>query len=661
MKYFRAPYSRQIVQSILLLSKAILLVAMVLSLAACKKAGHDVEDDKPEEETPLNPGDGGTVVTTFELVEVKPDPAYPFDRDLYQGVFDGIAIELVKNENGSLFFMVPYEVAEGTKTLRITGFDDKTWTFTVQPSPFKEAATPEVFAEVLDKIKAQNPLGDDPESDRDLQQVFDQLDRVIASTSPEEKRRISLYYLHYQRIIDELLFADFDVLTEQYATTNRSIPLYTAGLMASANRQSNTMSSSLNDKETAALITKFSISILLVGGGAVLVYGGPTIEKALGVAVIIVGITKAKKYKRQLDTHQIKVVGFAYDKIVEGFKGHVPRSVPAVDPANIHKAASSRTSSYSDPVELEFERDTALNIQLARRSLILQDREDTDPLVKSFFTVFGQLETIIETINDAIDWINKRVPFVSYDKLPEETLAEEVEEIYEPLSPEIQQDMTIRFNGMAELASHRWDEEGRLVLHIKPKPFQYTEDIKANLTLTYYNQYHHIEQEFEIKIDACATVQRLLNGGATPKELHDRWYESSCFIGKAYGGGMIGFSDISSNTLNFCIVLANQPIGSGDFGTAVAAATGFRGGGYTDWRLYGPNESYLIAYSNLLAYYQENGTPVSTTGYIWINHPWNNGNEHNEADAQAYRLSFGVVPQKISAQHTIWPMRVVTF
>lgn len=645
----------------------VLSVTSFLMFGCTKKAGIDAIDDiddTPGSTTPVptSPND----VSPFQVVEVAVESS--LSKDNYKGTIGGIAIELFKNDSGHLEFMIPYEIELGSQTLRIPELNNWENIYNVIPSPLQTTATPEFFNDLISDIKDRLPSTLDNADDPAIKEVLDGWDLLVSNASDEEKIRLSMFYLQHETTINELLYTDYTDIGEDIVA-NQPTGLGRMGAAGAGFSTSSTTESGSypTDRQTNALLTKFSVSLVIAGGGAYLIKFGVGMDRAFGVGAAIIGVVKAHDYHTKLMEHNINAVDFAYDKITNDLlQGSAPTR-PLIHTAKAASAfgASSLTSSDSELIEIEFEKEVALPISLLRRPITAGDTPDEgNHLKQSFLALHEQLASIVENMNTAITWVNTYVPFVNYKLIPDVTLPTEVEDAHYPLTAEMLTDMNISMSGHAEFISYRLGEEGELLIKVKPSNGQkHTLDLRATLSLSIQNRYIQLDTEFPVAIDACSAVPLLISQGKNPKDILQSWYEAPCVIGLPYAGGLIGSYDTNIGTGSWTfVIVAPQPIGVADYPTAVSLARGYSGGGYSDWSLPDLESRTSSAIMSILDYYAQNGVSVAVSEYLWRGGIAREATDTQEAAAWVQhipRLYF--TSRDFSTQNTVWPVRDVSF
>jgi len=361
-----------------------LLAILTLLIYSCSKDDEQPNNNSDNVNTPLK-------IEANQSEIIKISYSGELNKEQYDA-FIGDSSYTVYKENDSTLVLSTPNILEGNYEFSVPDLNYKNEIKIIETIL---SETPEILLTNIESAIADfNSDIENEDSEKEIvNSVNSTFSEIIKTASDEEKKQLALFYEANKLIFDDLLYNDFKNSNSQLKVSSKLL----SGKCLFCTSDN----------------FKFKISVLTIGGGALLAkYGGTPLEKAFGVAALTVGFVKAKKFGLKVTNKRLKLIN------------SIINSVPLIG----GKVLSAKQSILS----FSNKQSKKLTLSTENRFLNNTDRNSINEGFVTFFSSYDKLNDIVETINSIITFVNDKIPFstiksLSSFNLPTSTSSESFE------------------------------------------------------------------------------------------------------------------------------------------------------------------------------------------------------------------------------------------
>lgn len=331
-----------------------LLIALsFIFILACSS---DDSEDKTET------SQGGTI-TQLEFVEIEIDN---LTQTTYQANIDGVDIELEKTKPNTLGLYVDMNLPIGDVVLEIPGLN-KNINYTIEEIELLQSVDETISTLSTDLQEfSNNIVVDSPEkavAKGDLEEFINGLSTLDSA----EKENLAIFYQANSAYFQDIFLQ------------NQARPL---------GKSNDNLSH--NELVLAFLVSSAFASSTTWGAGATL--STPIVS---GLLTIVSGVAWATSINLffEIVSNKLKSLNIKFNAV----EGALNRSQNAI-PFNSGE-------------------EQVVTFQIQNRSLNSEDSSDSTSLLSQFFDTFSDINSFIDTANEAIDWANENIPFIDKDHI----------------------------------------------------------------------------------------------------------------------------------------------------------------------------------------------------------------------------------------------------
>ncbi len=344
-----------------------ILSFFLLAFVACKKDDEPNSSDKGSNSSQLS------LISESNLTHQKEIAHFLYNGALkdtsYTATIDGIELTAIVTSDSTLALSIP-DITPGNYNLNVPGLNENI-EISIQETTLED--TPEnILNSLTSALESElTTLETDSSSSSEVTPV-DVLSEVIESSSEEEKIAMAKFYNANKEAFDAIMSNEYNNLR----TASNCIVCTSANI-------------------------KFSISVLVMGGGVAVAWLAPDIpEKVIASAVAYIGFKKAKVFGLEITNEKLLIISSAINKIESKLNGN-----------NIRTASTEKlTLTNDEAIELSFE--------INNRTLNATDRSNTAEGSIYFFESFDSFNSTISRLNSIINTVNSFSLFSKMDNIP---------------------------------------------------------------------------------------------------------------------------------------------------------------------------------------------------------------------------------------------------
>lgn len=398
------------------------------------------------------------VQTPEQLIDVYRHQIVSFEyngnssnQETINGTIGGQNIVIAKGDDNKFNFSVPSNLPLGVNELSIPALNNFKSKYNVLDVTLTQTPEQELsnFTAITEDFFTSNPVNDN--DDQIILDNYQNFKNYLENHATEdEKIQMAKFYKVNKDFIDNLILYDPENPTGRF--TNQEL----------------------------AIIGKFSLSVLLAGGGAVVLVTIPEpVEILIALVAVKIGVKKAIFYHNQLRERSIKVVLFDIDNIF----GINNRSVNNILQLNDDEAYTT-------------------TFNLVSTQISESDSSNSNSSLVSFFENRTTFNNMIDNLNDVINSLNSIIPFLNLSNLNHAELSNNPTNENILVTPEIMEDITFSINHPnLELVTASVSANNEFTLQVKiiGNPTQTT--ISSTLNYSYSDPMTTFSGYFDIEVE----------------------------------------------------------------------------------------------------------------------------------------------------------------